>query len=400
VSVFKIFIIIIFVTTSIALATVQLGGGFLFPIVSYSELPYLLSNQQQKQRQSFENHQNNTTIINSSTHAAATSSTSANSTSRFISNDGNSSDGITSNNRNNNTNSNRLAIINFDDGSQGQYIYSKPILDKYGFKATFFIVCNYVEKKNRMNWQEIESLYKEGYDIESHTMNHNDLSKISSQMLNYEIGQSKQCLLNHSINATIFAYPFAKGADNNSTVVNVVAKYYDLARTGFSPITFLKCNGWKQNSSQTDCRTYFDNGTLTFANRYSLRGWMHERVLVDNYTFNKNYQGNNNYNPYSNANYYYSNYSHDNYRTLQNFIKVVNTQEDYNKGGRINAIPIITYHKIVNGTAPYEKLKIPITTDVGLFEQEMKYLHDNGFRVISLKDIGYDQNTKYLYIKN
>jgi hypothetical protein len=127
---------------------------------------------------------------------------------------------------------------------------------------------------------------------------------------------------------------------------------------------------------------------------------MHERVLGDNYTFNNNYQGNTNYNNDTNASYNYSNYSHDNYRTFQNFIKVVNSQEDYNKEGRTNAIPIITYHNIVNGSASYQKLKLPITTDVGLFEQEMKYLHFNDFRVISSKDIGYDQNTKYLYIKN
>jgi hypothetical protein len=55
--------------------------------------------------------------------------------------------------------------------------------------------------------------------------------------------------------------------------------------------------------------------------------------------------------------------THDNYRTLQNFIKVVNSQEDYNKGGRINAIPIIIYHNIVNDSAPYQKIKPAITID-------------------------------------
>jgi hypothetical protein len=29
----------------------------------------------------------------------------------------------------------------------------------------------------------------------------------------------------------------------------------------------------------------------------------------------------------------------------------------------------------------------------------MKYLHDNGFKVLTMSDLGYDANSKYLYIK-
>jgi peptidoglycan/xylan/chitin deacetylase (PgdA/CDA1 family) len=117
---------------------------------------------------------------------------------------------IMSNNRNNT----KAVIINFDDGSMGQYTYAKPILDKYGLKATFFIVCNYANssKDSYMNWQEIIQLQNDGMDIESHSMNHKDLTTLSPADLDYEIGQSKQCLLNHGINenvskGSIFAYP-------------------------------------------------------------------------------------------------------------------------------------------------------------------------------------------------
>jgi len=34
-------------------------------------------------------------------------------------------------------------MIGFDDGWKGQITYAKPILDKFGFKASFFVVCNY-----------------------------------------------------------------------------------------------------------------------------------------------------------------------------------------------------------------------------------------------------------------
>jgi hypothetical protein len=37
---------------------------------------------------------------------------------------------------------------------------------------------------------------------------------------------------------------------------------------------------------------------------------------------------------------------------------------------------------------------------VSLFNAEIKYLHDNGFKVITVSDLGYDENSNYLYVKN
>ena len=42
----------------------------------------------------------------------------------------------------------KKVIINFDDGFKSQIVNAKPILDKYGFKAAYFIVCNFVGKDN------------------------------------------------------------------------------------------------------------------------------------------------------------------------------------------------------------------------------------------------------------
>src|SRR5947207_733853 len=40
---------------------------------------------------------------------------------------------------NNLTGNDKVVMINFDDGYKSHFLYAKPILDKYGFKATFFI---------------------------------------------------------------------------------------------------------------------------------------------------------------------------------------------------------------------------------------------------------------------
>ncbi len=267
----------------------------------------------------------------------------------------------------NDSSNERYVILNFDDNRKSQFTQVKPILDKYGFKATFYVVCKYLDnKKGYMNWTELETLHKEGHDIGSHTMNHANLSDSSIKSLEYQIGKSKECLQEHGINATTFAYPFDKGWDNK-TVVNIVSKYYDLARTASSPLTFLHCDGWKDKSTQTDCRTYTKNGKLNYANRYSIRAWSHDLSRKVN--------------------------SYDNSALFDRFIQVVNSQFEHNKNGTVTAIPIIIYHRAGDTET------IDYNTDVDLFKNEMKYLHDGKFTVLTMSDLAYDSKNDYLFVK-
>jgi peptidoglycan/xylan/chitin deacetylase (PgdA/CDA1 family) len=269
-------------------------------------------------------------------------------------------------------NNNKVVILNFDDAYESQYTNAKPILDKYGYKATYYIVCNYVGNSGRLTWEDITALKNEGYDIASHTMNHADLTKTSKKETEFEVGGSKQCLLDHGINTTSFAYPFNGGSDEAS-VIDVVAKYYDIARTARSapePIMYLHCDGFKEESSQTDCRTYANDGEPNFANRYSIMGWSHD---ADRYK-----------------------YSYDDSGMFNRFVEVVNSASMYNTDGTINAIPIVIWHRIDNSGEGDPQV---YATTIDLFEKEIKYLHDNGFKVLTMADIGYDTNSNYLYLK-
>jgi peptidoglycan/xylan/chitin deacetylase (PgdA/CDA1 family) len=248
----------------------------------------------------------------------------------------------------NKINQQKVVILTFDDGYESQYSNAKPILDKYGFKATFYIVCNYVGSgDNRMTWEEIKSLQQEGHDIASHTMNHDDLSKLTPQEVEYEVAQSKQCLLEQGINPKSFAYPFNGGSDDSS-VINTVASHYELARTATDPLAFLGCDG--------DCTT----------NKYSIMGWSHDSEKKSN-TYNDK-------------------------QMFERFIQVVNSQNEYNTNG-VNAVPILIWHKIDNSNEEY-------STSLNLFEAEIKYLHDNGFTVLTMADLVYDDGSKYLKISN
>ena len=251
---------------------------------------------------------------------------------------------------------NRIVIINFDDGFKSQFVNAKPILDKYGFKAAYFIVCNFVGKDaqqmnspdivdfigkgiDQMSWEDLKILEKEGNVIGAHTLNHIDLNNLSAMELDYEIGQSKQCLT------------------DNATVVNTVSKYFEMARSANRPLMFLNCFDSDSNddqSSQIDCRTYSAAGIPNVMSKYSIVGWSHD--------------------------YLRRKYSYDDLQMLKEFIKTVNSQAKYNGNGQISAIPIIIYHRIDNSGTEY-------STSIRLFNEEMKYLHDNGFKLILILEL-------------
>ena len=249
-------------------------------------------------------------------------------------------------------NQQKVVILTFDDGYKSQYSNAKPILDKYGFKASFYIVCNYVGSgDNRMTWEEIKSLQQEGHDIASHTMNHDDLSTLPPEKVEYEVSQSKQCLLDQGIKPKSFAYPFNGGSDDPA-VISAVASHYELARTATDPLAFLGCNG----GGSSECDT----------NKYTIMGWSHDSEKKSN-TYNDQ-------------------------QMFERFVDVVNSQNEYNTNG-VNAIPILIWHKIDNSNEEY-------STSTNLFDAELKYLHDNGFTVLTMADLAYDDTSKYLKISN
>ncbi len=272
----------------------------------------------------------------------------------------------------------KVVILDFYDNDIGQFTNAKPILDKYGFKGTFFIVCNWASSHNpeRMTWQEINQLYREGHDIESHTMTHKLLDGLSARALDYEVGQSKQCLYDHlGVYPTVFSPPHDRGW-NNATVINTIAKYYDLSIGGFvNDVMFLHCYSWKQQHqhqqqehfSQRDCRPYSDNGVLNYANRYDIKE-------------NAGAQG----------------HSNDT-RIFNRFANLVNREGilNSNRATQINSVLILLYHN-PNNTQTTQRDAM----DTSLFDKEMKYLHDNSIKVITMSDLGCDENSRYLYVRN
>ncbi len=100
-------------------------------------------------------------------------------------------------------------IITFDDGWKNQYQHAFPVLKKYGFRATFFPVVNYVGGGSFMNWDDIKNLSDNGMEIGSHSMNHPNLRGLSANYLRHELKSSKNAIENElDIPVVVFAYPY------------------------------------------------------------------------------------------------------------------------------------------------------------------------------------------------
>jgi hypothetical protein len=112
----------------------------------------------------------------------------------------------------------KVVVLMFDDGWLSQYTNALPILQSYGFNASFSIYPKAQDGRypDYMSWAQVESLAKGGYDVESHTYSHLDLINLSATILHSELVNSKQVLQQHGIQSGALIYPEGLGVDNET----------------------------------------------------------------------------------------------------------------------------------------------------------------------------------------
>ena len=132
----------------------------------------------------------------------------------------------------------KTVVLTFDDGLRSQLHNALPILEKYDFPATFFISTNYIggyidnsenSPKAVLSEGELKKLASSKLaDIEPHTANHFELTRLDLASAEKEINDSKK-YLEGIIGKTRLFFAYPRGDFSEQTVEVVKKSGFKLA---------------------------------------------------------------------------------------------------------------------------------------------------------------------------
>jgi peptidoglycan-N-acetylglucosamine deacetylase len=106
---------------------------------------------------------------------------------------------------------NKVVVLTFDDSKASHYTAVRPLLKKYGFGATFFITEGFTfstNKEDYLTWEQIAELNRDGFEIGNHTRDHMSLEKANLPRLKEQVDAiNGQCAAHGIPTPTSFAYP-------------------------------------------------------------------------------------------------------------------------------------------------------------------------------------------------
>jgi len=117
-------------------------------------------------------------------------------------------------------------VITFDDSYESIFTRAFPIMQKYGYTGTVFVIAGYVGEWNtwdvnlgwlkfrHLSWLQIHELIQHGFEIGSHAVHHMDLTRMDTGILRRELTESRLILEQKTGQPVHFvSYPFGRYND-------------------------------------------------------------------------------------------------------------------------------------------------------------------------------------------
>ncbi len=118
----------------------------------------------------------------------------------------------------------------FDDGYLSVVEKAFPILEKYGYKGTVFVITSLLGQEGRLSKENLLVLAENGWEIASHGITHRSLLGFSESELQEELLGSKEALEKLGLKVYGFAPPYG---EYNERTTQVVAQFYCYQRLAF-----------------------------------------------------------------------------------------------------------------------------------------------------------------------
>jgi peptidoglycan/xylan/chitin deacetylase (PgdA/CDA1 family) len=126
-----------------------------------------------------------------------------------------------------------LVTLTFDDGYKSLLTDAWPVMKRYKFRSTDFIIAGLIGKDAFlghpvMTKVELDKLAQDGNEIQSHTLTHPYLTKVSPAEREKELGESKDDLAPWNPPIDTVGLPYG---DYNEAVMAAAKKHYAYCRT-------------------------------------------------------------------------------------------------------------------------------------------------------------------------
>ena len=121
--------------------------------------------------------------------------------------------------------------LTFDDGYRDFYTAAWPVLQRHNFKATNYVITDFIGWDAYMTWEMLQELSEGGQvEIGAHTRSHVDLRTLSADKLQDEVLGSK-AILETGLGRPVGAFCYPAGFYNTSVIAAVKRANYLTATT-------------------------------------------------------------------------------------------------------------------------------------------------------------------------